>query len=347
MSEELDLDTGESRILEEDDDVPQKKKTMNHPNKEDILLPRIRRDGRTRFRLALSPYLPPPVIKGMAQLDAGLKPLVGPEASMTLGMTLVLGLMILQLLKVFASGGPSSTGKAIADDDDDANASAALTQQNADEYGTTVILCGPMSSGKTRVFYHLCHNDANMPTVMSLRANAALLSPKEEKDNDNRKPLRVLDYPGHSGLQDDLFLQMLQTCNKTKSSAGVRMVLVVDSTIPVTAAADVMYDLLQHASNLHTSSASKLDILVACHKSDLSSSKNPRRIKLTLRSELEKLIQVKATTLEDDTSVVPWWKDTPGDLDLDNLAHAQLQFEATTCSVGDGIDKIVDFCHDS
>jgi len=31
-------------------------------------------------------------------------------------------------------------------------------------------------------------------------------------------------------------------------------------------------------------------------------------------------------------------------LDLDDLQYAHLRFEATTCSVADGIDTLADFC---
>ena len=302
----------------------------------------IKKDGRTLLRQGLTPYLPPPVVKAMGDLDPLLEPYVGPEASITIASTLFFSFLVLQFLKVL--GGLSRGGKAIADDEDDAGL-AALNKTATEDYGDTVILCGPMWAGKTRIFYHLAHKDPNLPTLMSLRANAALL------ENDSKiggeKAIRLLDYPGHSGLQDELFVRMIQ-------AKPVRIVLVVDATQPMTAAADFLYDLIQHGKDLGMGKNKKLNIFVACHKGDLSSSKNPRRIKISLRTELEKLIKVRSTiaetaAVEDDgassslKSSSAWWKEEQSSLDLDELHYVRLRFESTTCSVADGIDTLADF----
>lgn len=309
--EEINLDTGERRILREEEppEEPPKKPTI---------------DGRTLLRLGLTPYLPPPVVKAIGQIDPLLEPYVGPEASITIASTLLLGFLVLQFLKVLSSF--SRGGMAIAQDEDD----IAAAQLSADDYGDSVILCGPMWAGKTRIFYHLCQGDAHVSTVMSLRVNAELLPTKA-------KSLRVLDYPGHSGLQDSLFVELLQS-----SSSQSRIVLVVDSTQTLGNAADCLYDLLQQAKDMST----QFDVFVACHKTDLSSSKNPRRIKIMLRTELEKLIKVRSTQAsasEETAARNHWWKEGEP-LDLDNLQYATLRFEATTCNVGDGIDKLSGFC---
>lgn len=298
-----------------------------------------KKDGRTLLRQGISPYLPPPVVTAMSDLDPLLEPYVGPEASITIASTLFFSFLVLQFLKVL--GGVSRSGKAIADDDDDAGL-AALNKTAAEDFGDTVILCGPMGAGKTRIFYHLAHQDPNLPTVMSLRANAALL----EIETSGGKAIRLLDYPGHSGLQDELFVQLIQ-------AEPVRIVLLVDATQSMTAAADFLYDLIQHAKDLGMGKNSKLNIFVACHKGDLSSSKNPRRIKISLRTELEKLIKVRSTVAEtaaadDDGASSPlpsaaWWKEEQSSLDFDELHYVRLRFESTTCSVADGIDKLADY----
>jgi len=317
-------------------------RTTTPPEPKPPVTPPRKKDGRTLLRQGLSPYLPPPVVKAMGDLDPLLEPYVGPEASITLATSLLLSFLVLQLVRAFS--GISRTGKAIADDDDSNDAVAILEQ-----YGDTVILCGPMFAGKTRIFYMMAHRDANLPTVMSLRANAALLHSSSDKDD--TEPLRILDYPGHSGLQDSLFVDMLQ-------ADPVRVALIVDATQSMATAADFLYDLLQHAKDQgfgKDSSKNKLKVFVACHKSDLSSSKNPRRIKISLRTELEKLLKVRSTeaaTAESEgttittnqSSSAPWWKDEPVSLDLDDLQYAHLRFEATTCSVADGIDTLADFC---
>ena len=312
---------------------------MDNDNDSPLPPPRTKKDGRTLLRKGLTPYLPPPVVKAMADLDPLLEPYVGPEASITIASTLLLSFFVLQLMKTLSGISGRSGGKAIADDDDDDALHKTAAEGN---FGDTVIVCGPMWSGKTRIFYHLAHGDANLPTVMSLRANAALLT----SSTTGEKALRLLDYPGHSGLQDPLFVEMLQ-------ATPVRVALVVDSTQSMVTAADFLYDLLQHAKDLGMTNSNKLNIFVACHKCDLSSSKNPRRIKISLRTELEKLIKVRSTeaasaasegTGTASSSPSWWWKEGSSSLDLDDLQYARLRFAATTCNVADGIDALADFC---
>ncbi|CAB9524146.1 signal recognition particle receptor subunit beta [Seminavis robusta] len=325
--EEIDLDTGIRRIIRQEEPPPPPRNTNKM------------QDGRTRLRQGVSPFLPPPVVRAMSTLDPLLEPYVGPEASITLLTSLLVCVVLVPLLQSLVGTTTGSTSKAYDDEEDDLK-DMAMT---AEDYGDTVILCGPMWAGKTRILYHLCHSKASMPTVMSLRANAALL-PTSTKEEDNQKPLRVLDYPGHSGLQDELFRELIQSSQQN----SLRLILVVDSTQPLTTAADFLYDLLQYA---HDNASSKpWPILVACHKSDLSSSKNPRRIKISLRTELEKLLQVQQMAEaaanndnDENNNNNKWWK--PGtELDLDQLENVKLKFVATTCNVGDGIDPIVAFC---
>jgi signal recognition particle receptor subunit beta len=347
--EEIDLDTGTRRLIREEPPPPQQK-TMSSS----------KYNGRTAtmLRERMSPYLPPPVVRAMGQVDPLLEPYIGPEASITLFTSLLVCVVLVPLVQSLL-GGLSRGGKAIADDADDQADTIATS-----DYGDTVILCGPMWAGKTRIFYHLCQGptQAHVPTMMSLRANAALLTTTSSGSNDNnsnnnhKKPLRVLDYPGHSGLQDSLFRELLQS-SLASNEKHLRIVLVVDATQPLTAAADFLYDLLQYATHFFSDNGKQkqqeqLPIFVACHKRDLSSSKNPRRIKIMLRTELEKLIQVRRLTQSNVTEAGDaddggnvWWKQcSESSLDLDQLPHAKLRFEATTCSVGDGIDALVEFC---
>lgn len=337
MSEEIDLDTGRTRAMPDsgsndnnNDHVDNKKKeSSSHTNNNKKRARNRIVDGRVKFRKGLTPYLPPPVVNAMNKIDPLLEPYVGPEASITIASSLFLCFILVQVMKVLSS--ISRGGKAIADDDDDDSPMAKLNK--ADDYGDTVILVGAMASGKTRIFYQLIHGDNSLPTVMSLRANAALL-PVQNKE----KPVRVLDYPGHAGLQDELFMEMLT------AKPLPRIVLVVDSTQHMSHAADILYDLFQHAKDMNET---KFDVFVACHKSDLSTSKNPRRVKIQLRTELEKLIQVRSSELENSSATDrklqdPWWKKGES-LDMDDAKYARLRFEATTCNVRDGIEKVIEF----
>lgn len=319
--------------MEEEDVAPHDAKTVighrappepQSPEDDRVLTPP---DRRTILRQKLTPYLPPPLVSAMGDIDPLLEPYVGAEASITVATSLLLSFLVFQVMKALAN--VSEGGKAIANDNED-----HLTEMNKTEkFRDTVVLCGPMRAGKTRIFYHLCHRDANLPTVMSLRANAATM-PLETRDNG--KAIRVLDYPGHSGMQDALFLEMIQ-------AKPVRYVLVLDSTQALAPAADCLFALLQLAQDTNN----KYDIFVACHKSDLSTSKNPRRIKISMRTELEKLIKVRSTksvTEEDNaTAFSQWWTEDEA-LDMDDLKHARLQFKSTTCNVGDGVGRLEEFC---
>ena len=89
------------------------------PSQETPSPPPIKTDGRTILRKGLTPYLPPPVVKAMNDLDPVLEPYVGPEASITLASTLLFGFLLLRLLRIL--GGLSRGGKAIADDDEEDN----------------------------------------------------------------------------------------------------------------------------------------------------------------------------------------------------------------------------------
>lgn len=267
---------------------------------------------QTKMRLKVTPYLPPPVVNGWRQVDPILEPYLGPEPTVTLVGSLLLGFLIWQVLKVLSS---LSSGRAIVDEDEDEVISSSLKQ----DFTATILLCGPPNSGKTRLFYHLCFGQINVSTVTSLRANVEV-SPTNK--------IRYMDYPGHASLQSQQFLNVL---NDTRG-----IVLVLDTTQPVASVADVLYQLLAHANKTNQ----VLDIFVACHKMDAPNAKNWRRIKIQLRAELERLLKVRSME-ENDV----WW--TPGKpIDLENLPMATLQFCSTSCETNVGMNELASFCND-
>ena len=58
---------------------------------------------QTKAREAIVPYLPPPVIKAIGQIDAQLEPTVGPEASVTMGSTLLAMYVVVVLVQFLTS----------------------------------------------------------------------------------------------------------------------------------------------------------------------------------------------------------------------------------------------------
>ena len=270
---------------------------------------------QTKIREKVVPYLPPPVVKGWRQIDPILEPYLGPEPTVTLVGSILLGVLVWQVLKIINS---LSSGRAIVDDDDDHVISSSHKKQ---DYANTILLCGPSNAGKTRLFYHLCFGQTNVRTVTSLRANVEVSEAK----------VRFMDYPGHASLLSPQFLDILN------SAPGI--VLVLDTTQPVASVADVLYQLLAYAHEKQK----VFDIFVACHKADAPNAKNWRRIKIQLRTELERLLKVRS--MEQDSTAEFWW--TPGKpLDLDNVPQATLQFCSTSCESGVGMQELMEFINE-
>jgi signal recognition particle receptor subunit beta len=93
-------------------------------------------------------------------------------------------------------------------------------------------------------------------------------------------------------LQDSLFRELFQS-SLASNEKHLRIILLVDSTQPLTTSADFLYGLLQYTKAVFSDNSKQklqeyLPIFVACHMCDLSYSKHPRRIKIMLRTELEK-----------------------------------------------------------
>ena len=161
-------------------------------------------------------------------------------------------------------------------------------------------------------------------TTVPSTSNSGSIEPQQQGDDDhdasNHPPslsappsppqiIRWIDYPGHASLYDTSLLQILtpttttttphQKRKSTLSPPPLRIVLVVDATQPVTTAAELLFQLftiLYEAHGIHgptltnPSIPSKPCIFVACHKKDIHKAKNEKRIKIQIRTELERLI---------------------------------------------------------
>jgi signal recognition particle receptor subunit beta len=250
---------------------------------------------QTRIRKAITPYLPPPVINAMRQIDPQLEPLVGKEATTSIVGSLLVGwLLFLVVTKLLGSSG---SGKAIQEDDHDHDV-LQQEQHSTRPFDGTILLCGPSMSGKTTLFYHLGYrggnnNDFNtLCTVKSIKSNTGFM----ESSNNT---WRIVDTPGHWG--PDKLLQAITI------SQVQRIVLVVDSTQPVAQAADYLYALWTAMEN-NNSSDTRPHLLITCHKNKHSKAKNMRRIKLQLRSELERLQKLKAMDDSEKSSPTTDWE---------------------------------------
>ena len=282
--------------------------------------PYVRKMWRTKAREAITPYLPPPAIQAMSQLDAQLEPTVGPEATVTLGATLLTMWLTLSFVRMITRrlGG---RGRAIAGEDDDHVLSASAMK--GEQFDKTVLFCGPQGGGKTRLFYYFCTGDKNLPTLTSLKANVGI--PKlDTEPGGGTEIVRYLDWPGHATLND----KALDTV-WSAPLPDVRVVLVLDATQKVSAAAATLYEIWQEAAKTKR----RRQVLIACHKKDFPKAKNWKRIKIQLRTELERLVTTKK----------PEWWSASREVELDSLPELELYFCSTTCE-GNGLVPLEVYC---
>lgn len=248
----------------------------------------------TAMKQHITPYLPPPLVAAMAQIDPPLEPFLGPEPSMTLLGTLLLGFIVWKLLQFL--GGGSSRGSAIQDDGQDDDVASNKKNKSQRSFDSTLLFCGPSLAGKTSLFYKLLYPKRSFPlrTVQSLSSNVGYRQL-------GGITWRYLDIPGHWG-PDKLVSTVLQ---KQNDNMIQRIVLVLDSTQAVSKAADYLYALVQYQQTQQQQQSQKddsLKVLIACHKAKAPKAKNFRRIKLNLRNELERLDKLSSQP----TSIQDW-----------------------------------------
>jgi GTPase SAR1 family protein len=284
---------------------------------------------QTTVRQRITPYLPPPVVVAMRQMDPHLEPYMGgPEPSMTLMGTLCLVVFLWhcqtwQWRRRRTNKATNGNGGAIQDETNDDELAAS-----DQPYDATVLLCGPPLAGKTCLFYQLLQSPSSTPqqqqhnssttsstsictrTVSSIKATTGFLVETSATTTTNKNTKgkratiwRYLDTPGHWGAS-----KLVSTVVEQESID--RLVLVLDSTQPVSKAADYLYALLLHQQQQqHQKSKAQSSIVVACHKSKHLKAKNVRRLKLQLRNELERLSKLDTTTTNTTTTTTTDWDD--------------------------------------
>lgn len=222
------------------------------------------------MRQKITPYLPPPVVRTFNKIDPLLEPYVGAEPSMTILATICLGMLLWQLF-IRTTTGAGGRGKAVQDDDEDAD----LLQQDSRYFDATVLFCGPSLAGKTTIWRYL----ASPGTKKRINTTVKSIKPNTSFVEDGDKTWRYLDTPGHWGASKLLSTIPLNSVRK--------VILVLDATQPVNKATDYLYSICKQRNNNGTK------LLVACHKAKAPKAKNIRRLKLQLRSELERLEKLK------------------------------------------------------
>ena len=317
----------------------------------------------TQVKMRATKFLPPPVVTAMAAFDAhpviadNLAPLTSGEPSTAILLSVFVGFAILRLFRVLGLSNIIIGGRSVhVDEDEEYDVRVAGSTVAFDD---TVALIGPCGAGKTRLFHALCYSQGNphqggpavVSTVTSMKASAGYVSVTDRDNdsadgNDGNEAVRLIDYPGHPSLRPKMAPVV---------SASTRIVVAVDSTRPVADGAALLHSILTDSNvasgwrktlagrSTATPPATKIPVLVACTKSDVPKSKNWRRMKIQLRSELEKLEKIEGTTAvaavadggNVDGNRLSLAKGKGGGLDLDNLGEdiaATLHF----FSVGSG-----------
>ena len=298
----------------------------------------------TQVKMRATKFLPPPVVTAMAAFDAhpviadNLAPLTSGEPSTAILLSVFVGFAILRLFRVLGLSNIIIGGRSLhVDEDEEYDVRVAGSTVAFDD---TVALIGPCGAGKTRLFHALCYSQGNpqqggpavVSTVTSMKASAGYISVTDRDNNsaDGNEAVRLIDYPGHPSLRPKMAPVV---------SASTRIVVAVDSTRPVADGAALLHSILTDSNvasgwrktlagrGTATPTAEKTPILVACTKSDVPKSKNWRRMKIQLRSELEKLEKIGGTTAVAATSSgadgnrLFLAKGKGGGLDLDNLGE--------------------------
>jgi len=269
-----------------------------------------------------TPYLPPPVVTAMAAFDShpviadNLALLTSDEPSTAILMSVFVGFAILQLFRVLGLSniiGGRSTLHVDEDEEYDVLKKSSTTGDgivgSTVAFDNTVALIGPCGAGKTRLFHALCCSQGNpqqggpavVGTVMSMKASAGYVAVTDRYNDSasDNEAVRLIDYPGHPSLRPKLAPVV---------SISSRIIFFVDSTRPVADGAALLHSILTDgnvaagwrkmlAGGKGTATAAKkIPILLACTKSDVPKSKNWRRMKIQLRSELEKLEKIGGAT---------------------------------------------------
>lgn len=275
----------------------------------------------TKIKTHAKPYLPPPLVRALDAFDShpaianNLAPLTSDEPGTAILLSMFAGFVTLRLFRALglssAFGGRSTLH---VDDEEEydvlksksSTTGGGGTAGEAIAYGDTVALCGPCSAGKTRLFHTLCCPQGNpqqggptvVGTVTSMKASAGYVHTTgraNDSGNDGNEVVRLIDYPGHPALQPKL---------ASVVSASSRLILALDSTRAIAEGAAILHSILTDGDVVSgwrktlsaAAAGEKIPILVACTKSDVSKSKNWRRMKIQMRTELERLEKIGGAT---------------------------------------------------
>jgi len=286
----------------------------------------------TTVRQRVTPYLPPPVVSFMKHtLDPTLEPFVGPEGTVTLVGTLLMGWLVVKILSWILRSSTGTTGAGATttkswgaiqdlDDENDPHSGTLIPSlPNEFHYDNVMVFCGPPTTGKTSLVYALLRQGASLPspiatTVSSILPTTGLLirpsSDESSSSQQSQQPIcRFIDIPGHWSPSTvvDTTTTSLKDLSK---NVTVLVAVVMDATQPVNKPVDYLYawiqqQLLPYSGTMKakSSSSSSYKFVVVGNKADSTKAKNIRRLKLQVKQELERLHQLNTSGTATTTTV--------------------------------------------
>jgi len=147
-----------------------------------------------------------------------------------------------------------------------------------------VLLWGPMGAGKTTLFYQLL--EGKVP----LQGTHTSMEPNKAEAKIGELGVSLLDFPGH-GSQESLLWE-------NHADSIERVIFLLDSTDSLALereGAQMLYNILTRKV------FSRIPVLVACNKQDLSNAVPRDSMRLELEKELDKL---RKTSMNEDMSSI-------------------------------------------
>ena len=226
-----------------------------------------------------------------------------------------------------------------------------------------LLIVGPVSSGKTSLYYRLLSGDMR-ETVSSVDLNQTRdkVSVKvpleilpggsdrtpegEEKETFEEFSIALTDIPGHYNFRSEI-------TQKLPSAKAIVIILDSKDKAKYGEAAEILYDVLGDIDII----SDEVPILVACNKQDLAFAKNALKMERDLTTEIEQIRKVRMATRqqeldtanrdahleeEEDERQEPGYLETlKGKFGFDKLPN-KVQF--SDCCVKDGIlDEVLKF----
>lgn len=152
---------------------------------------------------------------------------------------------------------------------------------------TTIIIAGPKNAGKTSLFNFLVSGDPRF-TLMSQKPN--IISNFVQCTSSGNTKIRLIDFPGHTKLRYMIYKAL-------NESSGIKgLIFMIDSTSDpreIEDTAELLYEIL----NITERRGNAIDILLACNKSEMFTSRPPKKFLTALEHDIGEIINRKKKNL--------------------------------------------------